>query len=84
MARLEEAIDKIGPVMAQLFGQTEAPMMISTMAPRDHFNPDGTIARQRLASAGRPTPLTQLAVMDDEAGFCRLASAARSWCADRS
>jgi acyl-CoA synthetase (AMP-forming)/AMP-acid ligase II len=40
-------------------------MMISTMAPRDHFNPDGTIARQRLASAGRPTPLTQLAVMDD-------------------
>jgi fatty-acyl-CoA synthase len=52
--------------MAQLFGQTEAPMMISTMAPRDHFNPDGTIARQRLASAGRPTPLTQLAVMDDK------------------
>ncbi len=66
MTRLEEAIDKIGPVMAQLFGQTEAPMMISTMAPRDHFNPDGTIARQRLASAGRATPLTQLAVMDDQ------------------
>ena len=40
---------KIGPVMAQLFGQTEAPIMISCMAPRDHFNPDGTIARQRLA-----------------------------------
>src|SRR5271167_3385488 len=65
VTRLEEAIDKIGPVMAQLFGQTEAPMMISTMAPRDHFNPDGTIARQRLASAGRPTPLTQVGVMDE-------------------
>ena len=65
VARLEEAIAKIGPVMAQLFGQTEAPMMISTMAPRDHFNADGTIARERLASAGRPTPLTQLAVMDE-------------------
>jgi fatty-acyl-CoA synthase len=64
-ARLEEAIDKIGPVMAQLFGQTEAPMMISTMAPKDHFNPDGTIARGRLASAGRPTPLTQVGVMDE-------------------
>jgi fatty-acyl-CoA synthase len=64
-ARLEEAIDKIGPVMAQLFGQTEAPMMISTMAPKDHFNPDGTIARGRLSSAGRPTPLTQVGVMDD-------------------
>ena len=30
--RLEEALERIGPVMAQLFGQTEAPMMISTMA----------------------------------------------------
>jgi fatty-acyl-CoA synthase len=63
-ARLEEAIGKIGPVMAQLFGQTEAPMMISTMAPKDHFNPDGTIARARLASAGRPAPLLQVGVMD--------------------
>ncbi len=66
VARLEEAIDKIGPVMAQLFGQTEAPMMISTMAPKDHFNPDGTVARGRLASAGRPTPLTQVGVMDED------------------
>src|SRR5271157_6274790 len=65
VTRLEEAIDKIGPVMAQLFGQTEAPMMISTMAPREHFNADGTIAHRRLASAGRPTPLTQVGVMDE-------------------
>jgi fatty-acyl-CoA synthase len=40
-ARLEEALEKIGPVMAQLFGQTEAPMMISMMSPREHFNADG-------------------------------------------
>ena len=64
-ARLEEALVKIGPVMAQLFGQTEAPMMISTMAPKDHFNADGSIARERLTSAGRPAPLIQLAVMDE-------------------
>lgn len=62
-ARLEEALTKIGPVMAQLFGQTEAPMMISMMAPRDHFHADGTVARQRLASAGRPGPLVQVATM---------------------
>jgi acyl-CoA synthetase (AMP-forming)/AMP-acid ligase II len=62
-ARLEEALTRIGPVMAQLFGQTEAPMMISTMAPRDHFLPDGSIARARLSSAGRPTPLCTVAVM---------------------
>jgi acyl-CoA synthetase (AMP-forming)/AMP-acid ligase II len=63
-ARLEEAIGKIGPVMAQLFGQTEAPMMISMMAPADHFHPDGSIARERLSSAGRPAPLVTVAIMD--------------------
>jgi acyl-CoA synthetase (AMP-forming)/AMP-acid ligase II len=65
-ARLEEALVKIGPVMAQLFGQTEAPMMISMMHPRDHFNADGSIARARLSSAGRPGPLVQVATMDGE------------------
>ncbi|MDL9997909.1 AMP-binding protein [Variovorax sp. J22P240] len=63
-SRLEEALEKIGPVMAQLFGQTEAPMMISMMAPRDHFNADGSVARGRLASAGRPGPLVQVATMN--------------------
>ncbi len=65
-ARLEEALSKIGPVMAQLFGQTEAPMMISMMAPREHFNADGSVATQRLASAGRPAPLVQVATMNAE------------------
>ncbi|MBB3178124.1 long-chain fatty acid--CoA ligase [Variovorax sp. Sphag1AA] len=65
-ARLEEALTKIGPVMAQLFGQTEAPMMISMMHPQDHFKADGTVARERLSSAGRPGPLVQVAMMDGE------------------
>jgi fatty-acyl-CoA synthase len=61
--RLEEALTRIGPVMAQLFGQTEAPMMISTMAPRDHFRADGSVAHERLASAGRPAPLVTVSIM---------------------
>jgi acyl-CoA synthetase (AMP-forming)/AMP-acid ligase II len=65
-ARLEEALTKIGPVMAQLFGQTEAPMMISMMTPREHFNADGSVARQRLSSAGRPGPLVQVATMSSD------------------
>jgi acyl-CoA synthetase (AMP-forming)/AMP-acid ligase II len=64
-ARLEQAISAIGPVMGQLFGQTEAPMMISTLAPRDHFHPDGSLARERFTSAGRPSPLVTVAIMDD-------------------
>lgn len=65
-SRLEEAINRLGPVMAQLFGQTEAPMMISTMAPRDHVLPDGTVAHARLSSAGRPAPLVTVSIMGSD------------------
>jgi acyl-CoA synthetase (AMP-forming)/AMP-acid ligase II len=61
--RLEEALTQIGPVMAQLFGQTEAPMMISMMAPKEHFHADGSVARERLASASRPGPLVQVSTI---------------------
>ena len=63
-ARLQEALERIGPVMAQLFGQTEAPMMVSMMPPADHFRPDGSVAVERLSSAGRPAPLVTVAIMD--------------------
>lgn len=63
-ARLGEALERIGPVMAQLFGQTEAPMMVSMMPPADHFRPDGSVAVERLSSAGRPSPLVTVAIMD--------------------
>jgi acyl-CoA synthetase (AMP-forming)/AMP-acid ligase II len=66
VSRLEEALSRIGPVMGQLFGQSEAPMMISTLAPADHFHDDGSLARERLSSAGRPTPLTTVAIMNDD------------------
>jgi fatty-acyl-CoA synthase len=61
--RLAEALKRIGP-MAQLFGQTEAPMMISMMAPDEHYHADGSIAIERLASAGRVGPLVQVGIMD--------------------
>ncbi|KJC47442.1 AMP-dependent acyl-CoA synthetase [Bradyrhizobium sp. LTSP885] len=63
--RLAEALRRIGP-MAQLFGQTEAPMMISTMAPDEHYHPDGTIAIERLASAGRISPLVQAGIINGD------------------
>ena len=67
VARLEEALNRIGPVMAQLFGQTEAPMMISMMPPgRPPRSPTACRHRDRLASAGRPAPLVQVAVLDEE------------------
>ena len=68
-ARLEQALTAIGPVMAQLFGQSEAPMMVSMLSPADHFHADGTVARDRLASAGRPGPLVTVGIMDETGGL---------------
>ncbi|WP_300678563.1 long-chain fatty acid--CoA ligase [Nocardioides sp.] len=64
-SRLAEALDRIGP-MAQLFGQTEAPMMIATLAPADHRRADGSIATERLTSAGRPTPLCTVSILGSD------------------
>ncbi|MER5883314.1 AMP-binding protein [Streptomyces sp. NPDC001941] len=64
--RLEEAIRLMGPVLGQLFGQTEAPMMIASMHPRDHVDEDGKVLTRRLSAAGRPGPLVTVAVMDEE------------------
>ena len=64
-ARLAEALDRIGP-MAQLFGQSEAPMMISTMSPAEHRLPDGSVHTGRLSSAGRPSPLVTVAILDEQ------------------
>ena len=53
-SRLEEAMHRIGPVMAQLFGQTEAPMMISMMPPsRPRRTQTGCRSREP-AVLGRP------------------------------
>lgn len=64
--RLAEAVDTIGPVMGRLFGQAEAPMMISAMTPADHFRSDGSKALERYSSVGRPTALTTVAIMDEQ------------------
>ena len=67
VARLEEALNRIGPVMAQLFGQTEAPMMISMMPPEDHLGRRRHAApRAGWRRPGGPAPLVQVAILDEE------------------
>jgi len=36
------------------------------MRPSEHFNADGSVAKRRLSSAGRPGPLVQVATMDGD------------------
>ena len=64
--KLKEALEVFGPVMAQLYGQSEAPMMVTFMTPREHLEDGGPAADQRLKSCGRATPFVRAAVMDDD------------------
>ncbi|CUR46478.1 Long-chain-fatty-acid--CoA ligase [Alloalcanivorax xenomutans] len=64
--KLAEALDIFGPVMLQVYGQSEVPGAITVLRPEEHFI-DGKVApRQRLLSAGRPFPFTRVAVMNEE------------------
>jgi fatty-acyl-CoA synthase len=59
-ARLKEAIERIGPVFAQYYGQAEVPMVITYMRKADHDPGD----LRRLASCGRPTPWLRVELLD--------------------
>jgi acyl-CoA synthetase (AMP-forming)/AMP-acid ligase II len=64
--KLKEALEVFGPVMAQLFGQSEAPMMVTFMTPHEHFENGRPASDLRLKSCGRATPFVRAAVMDDD------------------
>jgi acyl-CoA synthetase (AMP-forming)/AMP-acid ligase II len=54
-----------GPIMHQLYGQSETPAI--TVLPASLHRPDGTDAeRALLRSAGRPTPNVRVKIVDDD------------------
>ncbi|UDY22215.1 fatty-acid--CoA ligase FadD8 [Nocardioides sp. Kera G14] len=55
--RLAEAIERFGPIFAQYYGQSEAPMVISYLAKADH-------TPERLTSCGRPSAFLRTALLD--------------------
>ncbi len=64
--RLKQALGSFGPVMTQLFGQTEAPMMMSVLSRFEHVVDDPEREARVLGSAGRPTYQTRLRLLDEE------------------
>jgi len=64
--RLKQAIQRFGPVMTQLFGQTEAPMVLSALSREQHIVSDPAREKQIFSSAGRPTVHTELRLLDDD------------------
>ncbi|MCW4354999.1 fatty-acid--CoA ligase FadD8 [Hoyosella sp. YIM 151337] len=55
--RLREAIDRFGPIFAQYYGQSEAPMAITYLAKDEHDE-------ARLTSCGRPSAFLKTALLD--------------------
>jgi fatty-acyl-CoA synthase len=59
-ARLKKAIERIGPVFMQFYGQAEAPMCVTVLRKVEHDVNDP----QRLASCGRPAPWVEVSLRD--------------------
>jgi acyl-CoA synthetase (AMP-forming)/AMP-acid ligase II len=65
--KLVEAMDVFGPVMAQCFGQSEAPMLATYMSPAEHLEAlEDPGKRGRLASCGRASMIAAVGIMDDD------------------
>ena len=60
--RLKEAIERFGPIFAQYYGQSEAPMAITYLAKDDHVTGDDA----RLASCGRPSAFVRTALLGED------------------
>ncbi len=63
--RLREAIDRFGPIFAQYYGQSEAPMVITYLSRADHVSGASGDDR-RLASCGRPSAFVRTALLDED------------------
>ncbi|MEN8674232.1 AMP-binding protein [Nocardioides sp.] len=64
--RLREAIETLGPWIGQSFGQAEVPGFISWLTPEELADAAAGDRPERLASCGRPTWGTQVAIMADD------------------
>ena len=57
--RLAEAVERFGPIFAQYYGQSEAPMVITYLAKGDHDE-------LRLSSCGRPSAFLRTALLGED------------------
>lgn len=66
-AKLQEAMDVLGPVMMHAYGQSEASPLVAAFMPDEYARmaSDPAFAK-RLHSCGRATPFTQVAIMDEQ------------------
>jgi long-chain acyl-CoA synthetase len=61
-----QALDRFGPRLAQIYGQGESPMTITTLSKEDIADRDHPRWQARLASAGRPFACVEVIAADGE------------------
>jgi long-chain acyl-CoA synthetase len=61
-----QALDRFGPRLAQIYGQGESPMTITTLSKKDIAERAHPRWRERLASAGKPYSCVEVTVADGE------------------
>ncbi len=66
LEKFKEAVKVFGPVMTEVFGQTEAPALITAKAPKDYLDAKGNIIESRISSIGRASVLVDVALMNDD------------------
>jgi acyl-CoA synthetase (AMP-forming)/AMP-acid ligase II len=64
--KLRSCVEIFGPVMVQSYGQAEAPMFCTILTAREHDVLDDPTRVHRLASCGRATLMTPVAIMADD------------------
>lgn len=65
--KLRRALEVFGPVMCQTYGQAEAPMIATCLAPAEHIEAVTVPGKSgRLASVGRPSIVADVAIMNGD------------------
>lgn len=63
--KLKEAVRVFGPVIYEVYGQSECLFPVVAKQPEDYIRPDGSFDEDALRSAGRCVPYACVEIMDD-------------------
>jgi acyl-CoA synthetase (AMP-forming)/AMP-acid ligase II len=64
--RFIEAIKRFGPILHEVYGQTEALPPVTFKRPADYMRPDGSVDRTVICSAGRQAHNVWVEIIDDD------------------
>jgi acyl-CoA synthetase (AMP-forming)/AMP-acid ligase II len=64
--KFKEAVNVFGPVMHELYGQTEILFPVLAKYPADYLRADGSFDEDVVCSAGKAVPFAWIEIMDDE------------------